>query len=229
MVAKRLREARVAAGYRTAKEFADKNGIPQSTFALHEKGRRGLTRDVAIAYANDLKINLDWLLTGKHSTLTNHIPTSARTSDLQPVMVVGDVEAGVWREAIRWPQDSWKQIQIPMDERYLGLQRFGLEVRGPSMDRIYPPGTIVVCVNLIDLGRDPRSGERVICYLRARDGTIEATVKEYVVLEDGSRWLWPRSYHPDFQSPLKMPVVESDDDNEDVRVVALVTGSYRPE
>ena len=42
--AKRLMEARVAAGYATAKEFADKNNIPQPTYSLHESGKRGLKR-----------------------------------------------------------------------------------------------------------------------------------------------------------------------------------------
>lgn len=63
-IAQRLRLARTAAGYRTAKEFAASHGVPQPTYALHESGERGLRADVADRYASLLGVSTAWLLTG---------------------------------------------------------------------------------------------------------------------------------------------------------------------
>nr|WP_222532543.1 S24 family peptidase [Azospirillum sp. 412522] len=64
-IAQRLRLARTAAGYRTAKEFAASHGVPQPTYALHESGERGLRADVAGRYASLLGVSAAWLLTGE--------------------------------------------------------------------------------------------------------------------------------------------------------------------
>lgn len=63
-IARRLEEARIARGYRTQTEFADKHGINQGTYNPHETGTRGLTRATAKKYANLLKVPLLWLLEG---------------------------------------------------------------------------------------------------------------------------------------------------------------------
>jgi len=65
-IASRLVRARIAAGYKTAKEFAEKNGIPQPTYALHESGKRGLSRgDTLRKYAEKLGVREAWLLLGE--------------------------------------------------------------------------------------------------------------------------------------------------------------------
>lgn len=68
-VADRLRAARTAAGYKTAKEFAVKHGIPQATYQLHESGKRGLgrqfskkdPRETLEVYAEKLGVRPEWL------------------------------------------------------------------------------------------------------------------------------------------------------------------------
>lgn len=60
----RLKQARVAAGYRTAKEFSDSHQMPQSTYSTHEKGTRPLTMESAGVYADILGIKAAWLLFG---------------------------------------------------------------------------------------------------------------------------------------------------------------------
>lgn len=97
------------------------------------------------------------------------------------------------------------------------------------MNELYPHGSTIVCVSLMDLGRDPIPGERVVCHRRSAVG-LEATVKELRQDTKGDYWLWPRSTDPAFQQPWRLP--RPDDhaaDNEDVRIAALVIGSYRPE
>lgn len=64
--ATRLTFARVQAGYEDAVGFAREHGIPQSTYALHEKGSRGIRPDVAEKYASLLKnCSAEWILYGK--------------------------------------------------------------------------------------------------------------------------------------------------------------------
>ncbi len=63
----RLKIARKAAGFKSAKEFCDKYNIPSSTYSLHETGGRNLKPKIAEKYANLLSVNAAWLLTGAGS------------------------------------------------------------------------------------------------------------------------------------------------------------------
>ena len=67
-IAERLKEARKAAGYRTATEFSDKNGIPQSTYANYEICNRFPRWIEAADLAKKLNIRLEWLVTGEGPT-----------------------------------------------------------------------------------------------------------------------------------------------------------------
>lgn len=60
----RLKEARRAAGFKTAIEFAAKHGFPQATYQHHENGTRGMKIDVCRRYARLLGVDETWLLTG---------------------------------------------------------------------------------------------------------------------------------------------------------------------
>ena len=51
--------------------------------------------------------------------------------------------------------------------------------------------------------RNAEETARVIVQRRNADGLFEATLKEYVVDEHGKKWLWPRSYDPEHQSPVQ--------------------------
>jgi len=166
---------------------------------------------------------------------------------LSRVIVKAAVQAGVWREATEWPEDDWYSVTVPADERYPGMERFGLVVRGTSMDRLYPEGTIVLAVRFGDLGRTPNPGERVVVLRRDRRGEFEATLKEFDVDVRGRILLWPRSSDPEFQSPIilggQIPMSFGDEvmpttamagnlhevGSSDVMIAALVVGSYREE
>ena len=146
------------------------------------------------------------------------------SAPLAIVSVTGQVQAGAWVEALTWPHGDWFEIAVPPDRRYPGVPRFGVVVRGSSMDIIYPDGTILICIALADLGRTAKSGERVICQRRRHRDEFEITVKEYVI-RDGSHWLVPHSTDPRFQSPIAL----DPRDVEELSIAALVIGSYRPE
>ncbi len=61
----RLRDARIAAGYETAKDAAVAMGVPVSTYIGHENGTRGFPAKRAAQYARKFKVTEEWLLYGK--------------------------------------------------------------------------------------------------------------------------------------------------------------------
>jgi len=142
------------------------------------------------------------------------------------LFVKGKVQAGEWCEAFEWPEDDWQtfygrpDITVPIESR------FGLKVIGNSMSAVYPHGSIVECVKLMH-GGELISGKRVVVLRQRDDLEYEATVKEYVVDENGVEWLWPRSLHPEFQTPWRVDQPEPGIIN--VEVVALVVSSIRYE
>lgn len=115
---------------------------------------------------------------------------------------------------------------MAVDTRYAKIEQFGLEVRGPSMNNLYPDGSVVVCVSLMELGTDPAPGDHVIVRRQSTEG-VEATIKEIQRDEAGAYWLWPRSSDPNFQQPWKLPHGDHFG-NEDLTIIALVIGSYIP-
>ncbi len=151
-------------------------------------------------------------------------------AEIEAIMVKGAIQAGVFSAALEWPPEEWRPAPVAPDPRYKRVAQFGLQVRGPSMNLLYPPDTVIVCVNLIELGRDPEPGDRVVCLRRhEHGGEWEATVKELRRDPAGEYWLWPRSSDPNFQQPWRLPKPDSTDENDDIRLVAKVIGSYRPE
>lgn len=60
----RLKEARIKAGFETAKAAADKFRWHRSTYAAHENGQNGLREDAAERYAKAFGVTKAWLLLG---------------------------------------------------------------------------------------------------------------------------------------------------------------------
>ncbi len=63
-IARRLKAARKAAGYKTARDFGSSHSIPPSTYAQHETGKRSINAELIINYSELLQVNPYWLLTG---------------------------------------------------------------------------------------------------------------------------------------------------------------------
>src|SRR5579872_7461018 len=61
----RLRAARKAAGFKTAKSFLKKHKFPASTFSQHESGARIPDDKMLAFYSNVFKVNFAWLKNGK--------------------------------------------------------------------------------------------------------------------------------------------------------------------
>ena len=63
----RLRDARIAAGYKSASAAAKTHGWGVSTYIAHENGQNEYDPDRAAIYAKAFKTTPEWLLLGKET------------------------------------------------------------------------------------------------------------------------------------------------------------------
>jgi len=140
--------------------------------------------------------------------------------------IKGAARAGHWQEVWQEPEDEWKTFTGRSDVNTPLRDRFGIRVEGESMNDVYPHGTIVECVAFHG-GAEIENGRRVVVQRRRNGDEYEVTIKEFYRDEDGAEWLVPRSRNPAFQTPLRVDEQESGID--EVRIIGIVVGSYRPE
>lgn len=214
----RLRAAREAAGYETAKAAAEAMGASVATYLQHENGTRGLSRDRAQRYARFLKSTPEWLLYGRgdQPTQSSGEPHVRRVSRLVPVL--GEVQAGAWTEAAEEPPPE-EVVPIYL-AGFEGARLFALRVRGPSMDLHYPDGTMIIVCPAAEIG--VREGDHVVVQ-RRKGAMCETTVKEVVKDRHGIA-LWPRSRDPDHQKPIRVEDLREADDGPEI--IGVVVSSY---
>lgn len=209
-----IRELRKVRGWDQT-DLAEHLGTTQGTVSRWESGKQEPEYDYLRAIA---------ALDGKTVDAFLGYSVRVRTTNILPVTVRGALRAGAWVEAIEWSPDEHFEILVPEDKRYIGLTHTAYRVDGPSMNKLYPDGSFVVAVPYIELQMDPAPGDKVICQRTRADGLIEATIKEYAI-NDGRRFLWPRSDHPDHQAPIPL----DPDGSEEITITGKVVGSYKPE
>tara|TARA_R110000751_G_scaffold146094_8_gene249986 strand:- start:4054 stop:4632 length:579 start_codon:yes stop_codon:yes gene_type:complete len=147
------------------------------------------------------------------------------TKPLRSVRVRAYVQAGVWAESNEWEEERWYDVAVPNDPELAGYKLYGAETRGPSMNKRYPEGTVIVFTDAIETEEDVRVGSRYIVERERADGLREATIKTLIRDETGKYWLMPESTDPRHQQPI-----EIDGDNGDtVRMVGRVRYSVQRE
>ena len=70
-IAVRLKIARIASGFKTSKDFAEKYAIALSTYCQHETGKRPLSIEQLFYYAGLTGVEPVWLLTGNGNPCSN--------------------------------------------------------------------------------------------------------------------------------------------------------------
>ena len=139
------------------------------------------------------------------------------------VMVSGEVQAGVFKEAIEWEQFQHFPVDVPVPKRFQGRAK-ALRVRGNSMNEEFRDGSIVIWVDALNY-RPARDGDHVVVYSYKFDDTIEATLKQLRV-QNGKQWLWPQSSDPEFQQPINTE--SPPDEIREIVIQGIVIGDYRP-
>ena len=142
------------------------------------------------------------------------------------LFIRGAVQAGHFAEPWEVHEDDWERYTGRADIVVPLRRRFGLRVVGESMNEIYPPGTVLDCVQRDPFDEIP-NGKRVIVQRKRIGDGIETTVKEYFRDADGIEWLVPRSRNPAFQAPFRCD--QPGDDIEAIEVIAIVVASIQPE
>lgn len=158
------------------------------------------------------------------------VPEPVKTASVVPpikdlrrrIPVVGDVQAGVWLEAVARESYEFDE-HVSMDvSGYETAQLKAMRVIGPSMNRVFPPGRYVILAPPAEAGL--RNGDKVVIERRV-NGLVEITLKEYVEEPDGRIALWPRSDHPDFQSPVYLRE-RQEEDQDGPQIIGVVVAEY---
>lgn len=217
VIANRIKRLRIAKGLNQT-ELAERLKVTQATVSRWEKGS---TPDP------DKLSKLAELEGVSIEAFIGNIGESVGGAGLLTrLWVRGAVAAGVWALAYEWPETEWQQYSGDSSINVSEGRRYGLVVRGESMNEVFPDGTVLDCVSIFDTS-DLKSGQRVIVERERKDGEVEATVKEYVRDEDGTEWLFPRSSDPAFKAPIS--IQQPGENIREVRVIAKVVGRYQRE
>lgn len=139
------------------------------------------------------------------------------------LQVTGAVEAGAWRETVEWDRSDWYDIAIPERSAPAHLTLYAAEVRGRSMARRYPPGSVVVFTDIVETREAPVYGRPYI--VDRIDGDVrERTLKILKRGADGQAWLSPDTDDPGFE---EFPVLGSS--TTEIRLVGPVIWSMVPQ
>lgn len=191
-------------------ELGERVGTSGPTIQRLETGKRELTHKWAIKISDALGVELPEIF-GKI------IPAAS-----QGLKVAGEVQAGVWREVDAVDENKYPPINMGPDPRFPPASQFAVLVQGTSMNRLFPPGSFIVCVEWATVGRDPKDGDIVVVE-RRRDGMVESTVKKVGVLNK-KLVLMPSSTDPRWQDPIEL---DGDSDREEIAIAGLVVGKYQ--
>lgn len=145
-------------------------------------------------------------------------PDGLGASGLRNVTVAAHVQAGQYAESWEWPEDDQYVVSIPDDEALRPFRLYAAETRGPSMNKRWPEGTVVVFTQAAETMESPIPGKRYIVE-RRRAGEAEHTVKLLAQDADGRFWLMPESDDPRFQTPIS---VDDGIDGEEVVIIGRV-------
>lgn len=201
----------------TLEEMEEKSGFSKSQLSRWEQGRSNIPSERLPDLARAYECRIADIFEEDPSPFMSLGPT---------LYVKGVAAAGRWHQAWEQPEDDWGTFTGRSDVTTPLSDRFGIRVQGDSMNEIYPHGTIVECVSFLG-GAEIANGRRVVVRRRRNGDEYEVTIKEYHKDEEGVEWLVPKSSNPAFQSPIRMDEQEAGID--EVRVIGIVVGSYRPE
>jgi hypothetical protein len=139
------------------------------------------------------------------ATLVGDDPSVDVAPVVRPIQVRGQAMAGLMRPAFDLPLPQQRAVAFPIDDAMLAAGAFGVVVASPGAEKIYPDGSILVCIPTGTYEGAIITGKRIILQ-RIRDGKVEVTVRE-IDIEANEAWLWLRSTHPEYQAPVRMPYV----------------------
>lgn len=201
--------------------LAEKLGYPSAEH--FKRGARGDDANSAAASLTALQEANVVRFGSSHASSPVTAPVAPLMRDVaRRIPVVGDVEAGVWRETVARETHDIDDFLALDVQGYEAADLKAYKVSGPSMNAIYPHGRFVVVAHPSQAGL--RNGDHVIVE-RRRGSMTEVTLKEFVQEADGRIALWPRSTHPDFQEPFYLKD-QDESDQDGLSVIGVVVADY---
>lgn len=190
----RLRDARLAAGYRTAKAAADALGMRPTTYGAHENGQNDFGIDEAQVYAKKFSTDPLWLLTGQYALQKTAIAGDFVPSNIIPlrelpnaeireridtqgnkIPVYGQAVGGIDGEFVMNGSVLYEVMAPPNLSRISGA--YAVAIAGDSMYPRYEDGEIA----FIDPSRRVKKGDYVVAQIRyEEEGPILAFVKKFI-------------------------------------------------
>lgn len=183
---------------------------------------RGKTRSPSSENLAKLAIALDttpdWFIVEGEAEVHQDAP---RPVELVGLSVVGKIQAGAWLDRSILDDDGEHEvIPVARDPRFPRARQYGLQINGDSMDKEYPDGSYVSCVDYYDSGVALKDG--LIVHVERQNGPLVEMTLKAVETVDGKRVLAPRSHNPRHQ-----PIPLEGDSGTEILIRGIVTGSYR--
>jgi SOS-response transcriptional repressor LexA len=209
----RIKEARKAARL-TQNALAKQLALPQSVISDWENGQLQSWRDHLESLCRALNQPPSYF------AAYGATQGSVNGNAVRQFPVVGEVHGGNFRMAFEYPQ-PWETREVAARhlQGYRDLR--WLRVVGDSVNLLYPNGSYVLVAPTSET--DVRHGDKVVVFSHL-GGLVEATIKELRV-ENGRIVLYPRSTHPDHQTPIYLDAEEQDSPE----VAYVVVSSQRDE
>jgi DNA-binding XRE family transcriptional regulator len=173
--AARLKQARIAAGYRTAKDFAEMISINITTYHHHENGRRSIPRATAQRYEEALALPLRSILFGDQLRTIASVPIVGIIHGRGAIRPMTDMDLALHEpdsistemaESSTEPTKVQRQVQLPNPALMEGL-----EVHGNELYPAYRDGDMVFTVRLVPYLTLPVHLHGVECVCLLADGT----------------------------------------------------------
>jgi phage repressor protein C with HTH and peptisase S24 domain len=205
----RLRTARVARQYKSARSASATLDLPESTYRSHENGQRPINEASAMLYAERLSVRFDWLWSGAgemegdnrksnnvaHNAETvgrNHVSVPRATPTVNATLpgiaaatsspmlpIFGRAMGGAGGEIVL---DGTVMDSLPGPSGLAGVEgAYGLEVIGESMLNRYRPGEIV----WVDPRRAVHKGDYAVFQVRMPSGELHAFIKRFMRFSNG--------------------------------------------
>lgn len=148
-------------------------------------------------------------------------PPKAQPLPISGLAVVGDIQAGTWLDRSLFDDGHEPEIiPVARDPRFPRAKQYGLRVKGDSMDREFPDGSYVTCVDYFDSGLNMKDG--LIVHVERHNGPLVEVTLKAIEHVDGQLMLTPRSTNPK-HVPLKLEGAAGSE----IIVKGVVIGSYR--
>lgn len=190
----------------SARAAALKAGLSDSAVRGIIRGRSpGAQMRTLNALAPVLGVSVAWLM-GQTTDLGDAANENPQVTvvDSQTLPIKYEVGAGYWVELDHVAQVNYGSSVVMKDPVYSPFEQWLERVVGDSMDKDYPPGSLVHVVDAVSIGYAPRHGDHVILEVTRHQGLeMERSVKEVVMTPDGPEF-WPRSNNPRWSRPVSI-------------------------